>query len=385
LRCLLQQKSLAEELCARFEQAHQRYVGSLETLKSVVAKRSDILPDLAFFETAKKEFNAFTTSSQALMESITHLRGDNDKAFRVAQTALKLRSISPEESHRLLDQEVIPLATKVADDISKLDQLIHNNIKEDQRIVVVDAKGVLLGLVVDHVNEVLNVPKDLIDPPPQVGNGSSVEMSGIAKLDKGARLIMLLDSDKLFPEQNLQALQPTTGSATSSAMNDTTDKKTRSVAGEQQLVTFKLGNEEFGIPISQIQEIDRHSQITRVPRAPEFVLGVTNLRGEVIPVIDTRKRFGLEPKEADDRTRIIMVELAGTKTGLLVDSVSQVLNISVQDIAPPPEAIASGMGNEFISGIGKVDDGKRMVVLLDVAKILNRREQSSLVELSARE
>ena len=159
------------------------------------------------------------------------------------------------------------------------------------------------------------------------------------------------------------------------------DKKARSVAGEQQLVTFKLGNEEFGIPISQIQEIDRYSQITRVPRAPEFVDGVTNLRGEVVPVIDTRKRFGLEVKAADDRTRIIMVELAGTKTGLLVDSVSQVLNIAAQDIAPPPAAIESGIDNEFISGIGKVNDGKRMIVLLNVEKILTRKEQGSLAGL----
>jgi purine-binding chemotaxis protein CheW len=347
-------------------------------------------PDLAFFETAKQEFNAFNTSSQVLMESISRLRGDNDKAHRQAQAALKLRSASPEDCFRLLNQEVIPLATKVADGLGKLEQLIQKNIQEDQRIVVVDAQGVLLGLVVDHVNQVLNVPKSLIDPPPQMGSSNSVELSGIAKLENGARLIMLLDSDKLFPEKTLQTLQQTTANAaqaagkTSQSSNlQDTDKKGKNMAGEQQLVTFKLGNEEFGIPISQIQEIDRYSQITRVPRAPAFVDGVTNLRGEIIPVIDTRKRFGLEAKPADDHTRIIIVELAGTKTGLLVDSVSQVLNIAAQDIAPPPAAIGSGIDNEFIAGIGKVADGKRMIVLLNVEKILSRKEQGALAEISA--
>lgn len=392
LRLLLQQKSLADEMCARFSRDHANYRRSLETLQSLVAKKSEVPPDLGFFETAKKEFNTFNTSSQVLMESISRLRGDNDKALRQAQAALKLRATSPEDCFRLLNQEVIPLATKVADGLGKLEQLIQKNIQEDQRIVVVDAKGVLLGLVVDHVNQVLNVPKSLIDPPPQMGSSNSVELSGIAKLENGARLIMLLDSDKLFPEQTLQTLQQTTASAAQavgeSAQSNNLqamDKKGKNMAGEQQLVTFKLGNEEFGIPISQIQEIDRYSQITRVPRAPEFVDGVTNLRGEIIPVIDTRKRFGLEAKAADDHTRIIIVELAGTKTGLLVDSVSQVLNIAAQDIAPPPAAIGSGIDNEFIAGIGKVADGKRMIVLLNVEKILSRKEQGVLAEMTARE
>jgi purine-binding chemotaxis protein CheW len=82
-----------------------------------------------------------------------------------------------------------------------------------------------------------------------------------------------------------------------------------------QLVTFMLGGEEYGVPISQIQEIDRLAKITKVPKAARFIEGVTNLRGEVIPVLDTRKRFDLEVKAADDRTRIIIVELGGVKTG----------------------------------------------------------------------
>ena len=144
-----------------------------------------------------------------------------------------------------------------------------------------------------------------------------------------------------------------------------------------------LGGEEYGVPISQIQEIDRLSKITKVPKAAPFVEGVTNLRGEVIPVLDTRKRFDLEAKASDDRTRIMIVELGGVKTGLIVDSVREVLSLPKKDIAPPPEAIHSGIDQHFISGIGKVDSGKRMVVLLDVEKILSKTEQAELAEVPA--
>jgi purine-binding chemotaxis protein CheW len=152
---------------------------------------------------------------------------------------------------------------------------------------------------------------------------------------------------------------------------------------EVQLVTFMLGAEDYGVPISQIQEIDRLAKITKVPKAAQFIEGITNLRGEVIPVLDTRKRFDLEVKPSDDRTRIIIVDLGGVKTGLVVDSVREVLSLARKDIAPPPEAIGSGIEPQFISGIGKVDAGKRIIVLLDVEKILSRQEQTHLSELTA--
>ena len=151
---------------------------------------------------------------------------------------------------------------------------------------------------------------------------------------------------------------------------------------EIQLVTFLLGDEEFGVPISQIQEIDRLGKITKVPNAATFIEGVTNLRGEVIPVMDTRKRFDLEVRPSDDRTRIIIVNLGGIRTGLVVDSVRQVLNLAKKDIAPTPEGLGSGIDQQFISGIGQVDGGKRMIVLLDMEKILTRHEQEHLSKVS---
>jgi purine-binding chemotaxis protein CheW len=223
-----------------------------------------------------------------------------------------------------------------------------------------------------------------MEPPPRITSTGGMELSGVAKLDDGSRLIMLLDVANLMKDQKLKDVQ-------SSSIQTVETKKHgdlgSSGSGKQelsevQLVTFMLGPEEYGVPISQIQEIDRLSNITKVPKAAKFIEGITNLRGEVIPVLDTRKRFELAVKQPDDRTRIIIVDLGGTKTGLVVDSVREVLNLAKKDIAPPPDAIGSGIDQQFISGIGKVDSGKRMIVLLDVERILSRQEYALLSQVT---
>jgi purine-binding chemotaxis protein CheW len=268
--------------------------------------------------------------------------------------------------------------------LCRFEQQIAQNIHEDQRIIVVDSGGFVLGLVVDHVHEVLNVPKNLIEPPPLITSSGGMELSGVAKLEDGSRLIMVLDVSSLMKDQKLRDVQNTShrGAEQKRIVEIQKAGSEAQELSEVQLVTFMLGAEEFGVPISQIQEIDRLGRITKVPNAAQFIEGITNLRGEVIPVLDTRKRFELEAKPSDDRTRIIIVDLGGVKTGLVVDSVREVLNLARKDIAPPPEAIGSGIDQQFISGIGKVDAGKRMIVLLDVERILSRQEQVHLSEVS---
>lgn len=134
-----------------------------------------------------------------------------------------------------------------------------------------------------------------------------------------------------------------------------------------QLVTFKLGDEEYGIDILKVQEINRMTDITSMPKAPFSVEGVINLRGKVIPVVNLRKRFGLDLKEIDSQSRIIVVDI-GSTVGLIVDSVSEVLRISSDTIEPPPP-ITGGIGSEYIMGIGKLED--RLIILLDIDKLLS--------------
>ncbi|TVM15859.1 chemotaxis protein CheW [Oceanidesulfovibrio indonesiensis] len=145
-----------------------------------------------------------------------------------------------------------------------------------------------------------------------------------------------------------------------------------------QLVTFSIGEEEFGVDILKVQEIIRTMEITKVPRAPHFVEGVINLRGKVIPIIDLRKRFGLSSREHDKHTRIIVIEINNMIVGFVVDSVSEVLRIPASTVEPPPPVVA-GLESEYISGVGKLED--RLLILLDLDRLLSGEERDMLVSL----
>jgi purine-binding chemotaxis protein CheW len=144
-----------------------------------------------------------------------------------------------------------------------------------------------------------------------------------------------------------------------------------------QLVTFHVGKEEFGVDILDVREINRLMDITRVPHAPEFVEGVINLRGQVIPVVDLRRRFGLDAGERDKNNRIVVLELGGKVVGFLVDSVSEVLRVSTALVEPPP-SIAGGIDSDYIRAVVKLED--RLLVLLDLHRLLNRGEARELQE-----
>ena len=148
---------------------------------------------------------------------------------------------------------------------------------------------------------------------------------------------------------------------------------------EQQLVLFDLANEHYGIEIATVDGIIKMQEVVSVPHAPSFVEGVTNLRGSVLPVIDLRKRFGMPPAAASNDTRIVVVNLESTrKVGMIVDAVTEVLTIPEDSIEPTPP-IVSTIDSSFIIGIAKVDE--RLVILLDLASVLNEKEKSSLKSL----
>ena len=383
LRRLLQQQSLADEFAGTCRPLREEYERWIDQTEKVFAGGSQTKVDSSVAERLRKWLAETNSSSQLLMEELAKARGLNEKVIKQLQVRTKHEEHGDRDAARACGEEVLSGGREAVAALHRFERQIAQNIQEDQRIIVVDSEGYVLGLVVDHVHEVLNVPKSLMEPPPRITSSGGMELSGVAKLDDGARLIMCLDVANLMKDQKLRDVQ---GSARQTVEAEKTG--THKTAGAQelsevQLVTFMLGAEEYGIPISQIQEIDRLAKVTKVPKAAAFIEGITNLRGEVIPVLDTRKRFDLEVKPSDDRTRIIIVDLGGVKTGLVVDSVREVLNLATKDIAPPPEAIGSGIDQHFISGIGKVDAGKRMIVLLDVERILSRQEQTHLSEITA--
>jgi purine-binding chemotaxis protein CheW len=142
-----------------------------------------------------------------------------------------------------------------------------------------------------------------------------------------------------------------------------------------QVVSFKLGSEEYGVDIAQVQEINRMVTVTHVPRAPQFMEGVINLRGQLIPIIDLRTRFGMPRVEHTKNTRIVVTEVGMKRVGMVVDSVSEVLRLPTDQIEPAPEMI-SGVDTEYIRGVGKIED--RLIILLDLARIISIAEKREL-------
>lgn len=147
---------------------------------------------------------------------------------------------------------------------------------------------------------------------------------------------------------------------------------------EKQLVVFSLANEDYGVDITSVESIIKMQAITSIPQAPAVVEGVTNLRGMVLPVVNLRKRFNLPGGENDKNTRIIVSAINGLKVGMIVDGVSEVLRIQDQVIEPTPPMVST-VDTAFITGIIKLEG--RLVILLDLARVLNLEEQGELRSL----
>jgi purine-binding chemotaxis protein CheW len=148
-------------------------------------------------------------------------------------------------------------------------------------------------------------------------------------------------------------------------------------AGELQIVSFKIGNEEYGINILDVQEINRMTQITSIPNTPAFIEGIVNLRGRIIPIVDLRTKLGLLKKETDNSTRIVVIDLEGKTVGFIVDSVSQVLRIPANISESPPELI-SGVNRKFIKSVVKLENN--LLILLDLNTLFESEEKTLLLK-----
>jgi purine-binding chemotaxis protein CheW len=144
-----------------------------------------------------------------------------------------------------------------------------------------------------------------------------------------------------------------------------------------QVVGFRIGNETFGVRIGAVREIVRVPEITSVPSAPDTVEGVINLRGKIIPVMDLRKRFGHVDIQPDKKNRILVVELQNKLIGLIVNAASEVLKIPPSEIEPPGSVFAEGESS-YVTGVGKLKG--RLIILLDVSKLLHQQEVKKLEE-----
>lgn len=360
-----------------FEQQHAQVLQGIEqALEHGIAFDRSCLRVYRDFERWQE---SFVTSDRLLKSLLLPVRESlKEVASRIRTAVASLESSDRAHTKHLVRSSIQPAHARLESAFEKL----HTGIgrRDDERCLVVNVNGTSLALQVDAVNQVLQAPRSTVENTPQIVAGretSRDQIRGIAKLDDGKRLIMLLAVDKLIKNGEAKAYEELMSQSSMAARE--TNKAEQE---ERQLVTFKVANEEFAVDIMQVQEIIRLARVTKVPQVPEFVEGVVNLRGSVLPVIDLRKRVHMECKDYNDSTRVVVVDLKGVKTGIIVDAVSEVLRVNVSNIEPAPSIVRSKYGDHIIEGVGKLNKGERMFLLLRADKLLGA-DQGKIEALSA--
>jgi len=323
---------------------------------------------------------SFRTSSEEIGKILQKVRFIHQDLHFHSQTLFKTKDTKTIEEIKLyLEKNIQSGFEQLLLTFSDCKERVKQDIKEDQRILVADINKNSIGIMVDRMQQVIRIPENIIDPPPRIIHGDKEDnLQGIVKLDDGKRLILFLDEKKLFNEKLMSRILDVKQENVSEKKNEMIHGGESLQEEEVQLVTFRLGKEEFGLHIEDVREINRLTGVTAVPNSPSFVEGIMNLRGNVIPAIDLRKRFNLETIKHGEATRVIIVDILDKTTGLIVDSVSEVIRISRKLIEPPPDIISSKVETEFIAGIANLAKQGRFIIILNVNKILSGEEQEQL-------
>lgn len=255
---------------------------------------------------------------------------------------------------------------------------------EHSRIVVVSLGAASVGIVMDSVNEVLRVAKADVEAMPSLlaREGELNDIAEICRLDGGKRLVSIISADNLFHHSAIKEALTTVEKLQDDKQNAETAEDDVSLDDDEQVVVFRLGKEEFGVPIDSVQEIVRvPEELTHVPKAPAFVEGVINLRGAVLPVIDLRRRLGLPSVERSDRQRVMVFLIKGMRTGFIVDSVAEVLRIQKSAIEPAPR-LSNEQGN-LLARMANLEKQHRMVQLIVPAHLVEDHELADLTKIAA--
>jgi purine-binding chemotaxis protein CheW len=256
---------------------------------------------------------------------------------------------------------------------------------ERPRVIVLSYGRTAVGLVADRTRDILRIDPSLVDPVPAMltrGEGTA-ELQAICRLDGGRRLVSVLSPDRLFRHDIVTNVVAEGERAREAEMADDMEAgmadDRQAATDEQPFIVFRLDREEYAVPIAAIDEVTRRPDaLTRVPKAPEFIEGVMNLRGAVIPVVDQRRRFDLPAAESTDRQRVIVITFDGMRAGFLVDSASELLKIPGSAIGPAPE-----LCDEQVRLISRVANlGDRMILIVDAPELLDRRELGLLRQLA---
>lgn len=280
-----------------------------------------------------------------------------------------------------LREQLLPLIS-----LRQLFRLSDNQkLDEHHRIVVVafdvDGETLRVGVVTDSVKEVLRVTESVIEDVPLLlqRDANMQEISAICRIDEGARLVSILSVEKMFASEIVQDAVKTAEMAKEELPMAEVETEGSTVV-EEQLVVFRIQDEEYGVPIESVKEIVRvPEQLTHVPKAPEFIEGIINLRGSVLPVIDERRRLGLPHMDANDRQRIMVFLINDMRTGFIVDSVVEVLRVPDTLIKNLP-GLTEEEG-DLIPRVANLEEQNRMIMLLNPQQLLETHEVHALTEV----
>lgn len=269
-----------------------------------------------------------------------------------------------------LRDQVMPLV-----DLSEILSIQQGDAERKRDMVVLLSFGTArIGVVVDEIQEILRVQDGQTLPPPQTLSEAEREhLEGILLLP--GRMVSLINVLKIITgddQEKIAAMGQGLGLA---------DTRAQETIPSLELVVFRLGPESYGLRLHEVREIIMVGQITPVPRAPHFVDGVLNLRGEVMPVVDLRTRFGLDRVEPTSISRILITSIGGVFTGLVVDAVDEVRPVELNRFGPPPAVTAVG-ANRYIEKVARLDNG--MIFLLELQQLLTDAETEQLQGLQGR-
>ncbi len=293
LRRIVQKEALGEESRQRIRQliaSHAEWSDALErAVKSGVPFDKPVDPrQCALGQMLEDRQRGVALLGSSLFGKLnSRIRPPHNRLHDSARQAMQWAAGEQERVREGVVEVNRSAQSQVTDILEEAHVQVLDSLRREQKVLVVESRGTTFGLLVDRINEVLRIAADSIDSTPALISGYGRELKGVAKLDGGGRLIMMLDEHAVISQQEAEALSQIGEHEKRGAQ-----KKTEQV-DKSQLVVFTIHGEEFGVAIDRVREIFKISDITPVPKAPEFVAGLTNLRGTIIPVINVRRRFGM--------------------------------------------------------------------------------------------
>lgn len=347
-----------------FQQLIDNEFASLDQLTNESSMLSDgLIDDSMNQEEAEEESDQIQLVSFSVDRQEYAIHIDDVKEIVQMPEAITTVPRSPHHILGLMNlrDQLLPLV-----DLRTMFALEGKHPDDKSRVIVVTSHGYFLGIVVDGVSEVLRIDKDTVEAliPALAKEAELSDITDICRLNNGERLVSILSIERFFDSENLQeTISELVEENMLEQENSDHDYTDDDMEDDNQVVVFTLNHEEFAVPITSIQEIVRiPDELIRVPKSPDFLEGVINLRGIVLPVVDLRRRLEIEGSERSERQRIVVFLIHGIRTGFIVDQVTEVLRLPDGCVEPSPRI--SEEHGELFSGMANLRDSKRMIQLI---------------------